>query len=500
MSLLGVDIGTSGCKAVAFSESGRMLFGSHQNYQLSFPMPNHCELDPSVVWASVMRVIHCVSNEVKAYDPIQAIGFSSLADSVTPVDSSGNHLANTIVGSTDRRAINEAERIKEIVGSETVFKLTGLPVHSMYAVPKIMWLKKHKPDLYSKAYKFVGWTELVQMKLGLSPIMDFSMGSRTLGMNIKTKSWDSKLIDCLGIDKEKFNPLDHSYRVVGEIDKKYAEPLALERGVVIVPGGFDQSCAALGVGVHSVDRAALSIGTCAVITAVTDTCNLSNQLLIGNHGCNAHVFEDKYISIAVLVSGGSVLRWYRDTIGELEAMRAQKLGKDPYEYIISLANDAPSKLFVVPYFAGCGTPKLNPNKKGIFFGLTLDTDRSQIVKALLEGICYELRLNIESLRQAGLDINHLRAVGGGSRSDRWMQLHADILGIPIEVTDVNEAGCRGAAFLAGYGKGIYTSQDDIIDMVKVKKIYEPRSNVSQIYDETYNNYKSLLHCLENVNL
>ena len=496
MSLLGLDIGTSGCKAVIFDEEGRELSHCHEEYQLQFPDSEKCELDPREVWDAVFHVMDSALSGMSVRDPIQAIGVSALADAVTPLDINGNFLSNTIVGSSDRRAVRQADRIEKTIGRKEIFQATGVPVHSMYTVPKIMWLKENQPELYHNTWKFAGWPEIVQLKLGLDPKTDYSMASRSMGFNIKTKKWDPQLLNNCGIDCEKLYSATRSCEIVGQFKDTSFSSTGMVKKPSIVAGGFDQCCAALGVGIVSSGIGALTLGTCGVITSLSDQCVLNDPLLEGNHGLNCFVLDDKYASFGIIVTAGSVLRWYRQELFSGIHDNTAAAMKDPYEHMINASPDTPSSIFVLPYFAGTGTPWLDPNQKGSIFGLTLNTGRLEILKGILDCICYELKLNIESMRKAGLQIKSLRAIGGGAKSDKWLQLISDVVELPIDVTCVTEAGCLGAAFLAGLGSKIYSSYSDIEDLVETVKTFEPRNNISRRHDSSYQTYRELTRRVE----
>jgi xylulokinase len=491
MSLLGVDIGTTGCKAAAFSESCKELSSCYEEYPLVVPQSDYCELDPRVVWEAVQSVIRRVSNEVSRSDPVRAIGISTLGDSVTPLDSSGSPLYNTIVGAADQRAVKQAHWIEERISREKIFALTGAPLHAYCSIPKVLWFRENLPELYEKCERFTGWQEIVQSRLRCEPAMDYSLASRTMLMDIHKKRWAESLFELCGIEQTLFYPLARASEVVGELDARRASPLGLTAGVKVVAGGFDQACCALGAGVLGRGAAALSLGTLEAVTAVYETPSLDTSLLRGNYGCNFHVWDGLYITFGYLTTAGAVLRWYRDTLGGAEVEEANSRGCDPYELMIESTPDRPSDLFVLPYFTGTGTPWLDLDQRGTVFGLSLGTDRSQIVKGILDGVCYEIRLNIEQMREAGISINRLRAVGGGSKSQRWMQLKADITGIPVEVMQIREAGCLGAALLAGRGVGLYSQINDLESRVGVVSVFEPREKKIGSYNDAYSKYLQL---------
>jgi xylulokinase len=491
MSLIGLDIGTTGCKAAAFDESGKMLSSHYEEYPLYIPEADQCELDPQEIWKAVERVIRGTALDVKSSDPVMAIGISTLGDSVTPLDKNGNPIYRTVVGAADRRAVSQTAWIEQHIGREDLFKLTGAPLHAYCTVPKIMWFRDNRPDVFRHAAKFGGWQEIIHTKLGLEPYMDYSLAGRTMLVNILTRDWAFDLFDICGIDPGLFSTLAGSNSVVGEIDSAHAEPLGLGPGVRVVTGGFDQCCCAMGAGVMESGMAALTLGTLEGITAVYDTCRLEKSLLEGNHGCGFHIADGFYFSLGYVTTSGAVLRWYRDTLGSVEVLEAEKHKQDPYDIMVNSTPDKPANVFILPYFSGTGTPWLDLKQKGSVFGLSLDTDRSEIIKGILDGICYEVKLNIESMESAGIIINRFRSVGGGAKSERWMQLKADITDVPVETTWITEAGCLGAAFLAGLGTGVYKSPEDINNIVSVNKVFEPRNSFKKQYEEKYLCYQDL---------
>jgi xylulokinase len=491
MSLIGLDIGTTGCKAAAFDEEGKMLSSYYKEYPLYIPEADQCELEPEEIWSAVQEVVRATSLDVKKKDPVWAVGISTLGDSVTPLGKKGDPIYRTVVGAADRRAVSQSDWIEEHISREKLFKLTGSPLHAYCAIPKILWFRENRPDIFNQAKKFTGWQEIIHTKLGLSPSIDYSLAGRTMLVNISTRDWAFDLFDICSVDPELFFPLSSSTNVAGKIGKACAEPLGLDPGVMVVTGGFDQCCCAMGAGVMESGMAALTLGTLEAITVIYDTCRLELPLLEGNHGCGFHILDDFYFSLGYVTTSGAVLKWYRDTLGSVEVREGLKTKQDPYEIMVNSTPDRPANVFALPYFTGTGTPWLDLNQRGAVFGLSLDTDRAEIIKGILDGICYEVRLNLESMESAGLTINRLRAAGGGARSDRWMQLKADITGVPVETAGVTEAGCLGAAILAGLGTGIYVSPEDIKEIVSVNKVFEPRSSFRKRYEDAYLCYKDL---------
>ena len=491
MSIMGLDIGTTGTKAVIFNDSGSILASHYIEYPLYTPAPDQCELNPNEVWSAVKKTMSATAAKNRSGDPVMAIGISTLGDSLTLLDKHGEPLCNTLVGAADRRAVPQIDILLRQYDRITLFEMTGEPISAASVIPKILWFRDNRPDIFERMSRFTGWQEIVHHRLGLEPSIDYSLASRTMLMDIHKRDWAEDLLHSLGLSPGQFCTLSPSHHVVGTLDTAYAKLLGLKPGTPVVAGGFDQCCCALGAGVLATGQVANTIGTLEGITAIFDSPKLQHALLDGYYGCGFHVIEDRYFSLGYITTSGGVLKWYRNILGNEEMEKARIQNIDPYEIIINSVDENPSPLYVLPSFAGAGTPWLDEREKGSIFGLTLGTEKRDIVKGILDGICYELRLNLETLASSGIAIESLRATGGGTRSDKWMQLKADITGIPVEVMDVREAGCLGAAFLGGIGAGLFSSPGDIHHLVKVRKVFEPRSRFREPYNHGYAHYVKL---------
>jgi xylulokinase len=488
---MGVDIGTTGTKAVVFDDVGSILASHYIEYPLYTPLAGQCELNPDEVWSAVKESITAAASKTTSRDPVTVLGISTLGDSLTLLDKNGSPLSNTLVGAADRRAVPQLDALMHHIDRVSLFEVTGEPLSAASVVPKIIWFRENKPEMFDQTAHFTGWQEIVHLRLGLDPSMDYSLASRTMLMDIHKRTWADEFLSSCGLSSDRFYPLAPSQHVVGTLTGTHAASLGLNPGITVVAGGFDQCCCALGAGVVSEGPVANTIGTLEGITAVSPSPRQQHSLLEGFYGCGIYVTGDSYFTLGYVTTSGGVLKWYRNTLGREEMEEAREHNRDPYELIIESVDDYPSPLFVLPSFAGSGTPWLNEREKGSMFGLTLGTEKRDIVKGILDGICYEVRLNLETLASSGIIIRSLRATGGGTRSDKWMQLKADITGIPVEVTDVHEAGCLGAAFLGGLGSGLYSSPGDIHQLVKVNRVFEPRPQYRKPYDQGYENYIKL---------
>jgi len=500
MSLLGIDVGTTGCKAVAFNETGNILASAYREYPLISPQPGWLELDPLQVWSLVKEVIKEVTSSSRLkYDPVKAMAVSALGEAVTPIDNSGNPLYHTIIA-LDSRAIPQCRWWEENFSRKRIFEITGMPLHPMYSLNKILWFRDNLPEVFNHTWKFLCWEDLVYYRLGLPPTIDYSLAARTMIFDIREKKWSPQILSLANLGGEKLAEPKPSGAVVGDISGELANELGLPRGTLVATGGFDQPCAALGAGIVESGIAVDGLGTVECITPAFAHPVLSNELLEGNFPCLPHVVEGMYVSLAFSFTGGSLLRWYRDNFGLREIEEAKQRGVDPYELIIARASTHPADIFILPHFVGTGTPWLDPRSKGAILGLTLSTTKAEIIRSILEGVTYEMMLNLKTMEKAGIKLEELRATGGGAKSHLWLQLKANMFGKKVVTLNVTEGGCLAVALLAGQAAGIYPSVKDAVkEVVQIKEEFYPDPEIQSHYQERYQIYAQIYPTIAKLN-
>ncbi|MBC7287771.1 MAG: hypothetical protein H5T86_06950 [Armatimonadetes bacterium] len=487
MSLIGMDVGSTGCKAVAFNADGQVLAQAYREYPEIYPAPGWIELCPHDMWDAICAVLRQVSEAVKN-DPPQALCISALGEAFTPIDREGRSLYNTIV-SPDARAVRQAESWRDRLGERRVFEITGMPLSPSFTLNKIMWMRDERPDIHAKTWKYLLWPDLIFFKLGLEPRLDWSLAGRTMAFDVVNKCWSQEMLDAAGLSADLFAEPIRPGEVVGELPASGAEATGLPRGCLIVAGGHDQPMNALGAGIIREGMAVDGMGTVECITVAFEKPVLTDAMLRNNYCCYPHVYDEMYASLAFTYSSGSILRWYRDNFGRWWRQEAQRTGADVYDLILSELPDGPTGLMLVPYFAGSGTPYLDALARGGILGLSLDVEEKTFIKALIEGICYEMRLNVERLAQAGVRIDRLRCTGGGAKSPVWLQLKADIIGIPAVTINVTESGCQAGAILGGVAAGVYESVDAAVEqLVQERQVFEPNPQMHERYQPFYELY------------
>lgn len=497
MGLMGLDIGTSGCKATIIDYEGNIKGQAYAEYSLESIKPGWHELNPELVWTSVKNVI---SNSLFGYtgEAIKAISVSSFGEAASPIDKNGRTLYNSIIY-IDKRGEEEARFIENKLGIDKVLSISGASIHPMYTINKIMWLKSHMPEIYEQTHKFLLFADFILFKLGAKPHTDYSLAARTMAFDVVNKKWSKEILDAVEIDEGKFGEAVQSGTIVGEILPRIADELGLPKNVLLVAGGHDQPCAALGAGVIRDGIAVDGLGTTECITPSFDRPVISPGMAKSSFACVPHVKKDMYVTYAFTFTSGSMLKWYRDNFGSEFRDEANKKGINMYDLLIEKAGSKPSDLFVLPHFAGAATPYMDTEAKGAIIGLNINTKNTDIIKAILEGITFEMMINLERLDEVGIKADELRAVGGLAKSDDFLQLKADMMGKKVVSLNVSEAGTLGVAILAGTASGVYNSLDQAVDLlVKKKKEFYPDKKLNDIYNEKFETYKELYPAVKRI--
>jgi xylulokinase len=495
MSLLGIDCGTTGCKAGIINAEGRFLALAYREYEIVRPQPDWAEMDSRAVWQKVNEVIAEVAQAAR-HDPVTALSITSMGEAITPVSAERAILGNCLL-MVDARGEEYAAALAVRPGRERLHAINGNVLGTAYSAPKLAWVRDHQPDLFRRADRFLLWAGLVGYLLGGEPATDRSLANRTLLFDLHTGDWSPELLAAMGIPLDKLPRVVPSHSVIGQVDDQLADELGLARGVKIIAGGHDQCCTALGAGVVKPGRAVYGIGTFLCVTPVYDVLPPSSIMLDAGMNIEHHVVPGLYVSFLYNGTGGSVLRWIRDTMACAEHVQARARGVDVYDQLMAELPAKPTNLIVLPHFAPCGPPTFDDRSSGVIAGLKLGTSRGELIKGILEGVTYYFAEGLGLIARAGLQVNEFRATGGGAKSDAWLQLTADILGQPIVRLQVSECGVLGAAILAGVGSGVFSSAAETVEaFVHITRTCEPSLSTHALYRERLERYQQLYPLLK----
>lgn len=487
MSILGLDIGTTGCKAIVINNEGRILSRAIGQYLMIHTQAGWAELDPTDVWKEIKSLFRQVSAEV-SNDPIQAISVSAMGDSITPCDQNMHPISNSILA-FDTRNIQEAKFFENTLGREWIFQKTGQPVHPTYSITKILWLKNNNPQIFKNADYFLCFEDLITGLLCGEAVFSYSSAARTMAFDINDYSWNEDILEIASIDAKKLAKPMASGTVVGRIQKDLAKEFHFSENVKIIIGGHDQPCGALGCDLFQDGVAMDSTGTVEVLLVTNDAPILSKEMLQSSICFWPHVKKGEYCACGQILTAGAAFQWFREVLGEKDAILAAEQNRDTYDVITSKFQEMPSSLLFVPHLSGSGTPEFNPNAKAALYGATLNTNKYDIAKSVLEGISFELKINTDLLEDAGIRIDTLRALGGAANSKTWMQIKADITGKMIEACQMKDQCPLGAAILAAYGIGMINDLSETTDFVKREyKVYEPEEKNQSVYRKKFYDY------------
>lgn len=492
---MGIDIGTSGCKAAVYDGNGLQLSLAYREYQILSKQEGWAELDTDQVIEGCFQVIKESSIQV-APNIIAGIGISSQGEAFTLIDQEGKALCNALV-SSDRRAGGYAKIWAEQFGLEKLYHITGHTPHPMFSLFKLLWIQDNLPRIWSLTYKILCFEDLLQYRLGVKdPAMGWPLAGRTMLFDVTNHCWNREILDAARIKEMQLSRPLKSGTVAGFIDPGIADYLSLSHDTFVVTGGHDQTCCGLGAGAILPGVAVYSAGTVECITPAFNKPVFTQTLRESNLCTYDHVIDNMYATVAFSLTGGNILKWFKDEFGCTETDLAKQSNGNPYELLLNQLPDKPTKLLVLPYFTPTGTPYFDSSAKGAIIGLDLSTRRRDILKALLEGVALEMRLNLEILEKSGYQVNELRMIGGGARSQVWNQLRADVIGKPISVLNVTEAGCKGVAILA---KAAHTKQpvaEIAIQWTRIIATIIP--DQSHCYDQKFLLYKELYQVLKSI--
>lgn len=493
MGLLGIEISRDGAAAVVYDIEGRQLGVGRGPYQPDCPEPGQTEIRMDRVWDGLRQAVgQAVAG---AGEAVTAMSLAVLGQAAVPIDGNGRALAPSVLPE-DVRTEELARDFQEKVSPIEVMRFTGMPAGHTYTVLKLLWLKQNAPEVYANTWKFMGWQDYVVGRLGLEPTTDASLAGRTQMFDIINREWADGIIDQAGLDRDKLSEVGAAGTVLGEISRKAADELGLPAGTKFVLGGLDSAVAALSVGAASSGHAMNATEGVEYLVSAFHEPVVDVGMMKNAFSCCPHVVPDMYVSVACNFTGTSLLRWYREVLGQEEERIAKESGRDVYEVITERMDDEPTSLMVLPYFTASGTPYMDPRPMGSIVGLTLQTGRGTLIRGLLEGLAFEMKLNMELLAESGIRLNEVHVTGPAARSRKWCQLKSEIFGLPVRRHLDTDAATLGAAMLAGIGVGIYENAATAVEFcVNPEEEVLPSGDRSDIYAGTFSRYRRLYPAL-----
>lgn len=489
--LIGLDVGTTATKAVAFDLAGVVRAEASSGYGLLTPGHGWVEQDPEALWRAVVEVLRTVAGQLDPSDRVLALAQSSQGGTTIPVDVAGAPLYNAISW-MDTRASEQAEVVRAQVGAEFIRTTTGWPLQGALPLQHIGWFRDNRPQLYASARHYLFVNDFIGQRLTGKLCMNPTDAGITQIFNIASGDWDERLLELVGVRRDQLSPVHPAGHLVGMLNRGTAAATGLPAGLSVANGAHDQYCAAVGTGVMQPGKVMLSCGTAWVVLAVIDDIEvgLRSGTAIGRHAVNG-----LWGALRSIGAVGSTLEWLIDNVWCGRAARADRT--DLYAAInAGAARAAPGAGGLLCYpLAGGHAASFGPARGG-FVGLSLPHTRDDMARAVMEGIACELRWAVTEMRQAGIDVAELRMVGGAARSNVWPQIVADVTAIPVVLPSMSQAASRGAAILAGTAVGVFRDpQAGFAAFRGTETNLAPDPACRELYEDMFAAYQELSEAL-----
>lgn len=491
--LLGVDLGTSGTKTVLFDENGQTLASKTIEYPLLQPKNGWAEQDPKFWYDATIDSIKSVlqTSKVNSEDVV-ALSIAGQMHGLVMLDKNGKVLRNSILW-CDARTQKQCDEITALVGKQRLIEINANPALTGFTAPKILWVRENEPEIYKECATILLPKDYVRYMLTGEKAMEISDASGTNLLDITNRVWSDEILEKLSIEKSLMPPIIESSAIAGHITKEIAALTGLKEGTIVAGGAGDNAAAALGTGVCKEGDAFVTLGTSGVIFAHTNKPSIDP---LGRVHTFCAAVKNSWTAMSCTLAAGLSLRWTRDELYSFEKNAEAAKGNDVYNLMTENASKIPvgaDGLVYLPYLMGERSPVLDPNARGVFFGLTARHTKSHMTRAVLEGITLSQRHNLDVLHQMDINPVNLTACGGGAQSPFWRQLLADILQCKIVTTTSKEGPALGAAILAGVAAGVFESvEQGCAKLVKMsEKFSDTNKDNAAKYDEVYKMYSFL---------
>jgi xylulokinase len=479
--VLGLDVSTTATKALLLSDGGRLLGTAATSYPAEAPHPGWSEQDPAVWWdAAATAIRQVLATTGVEGEAVEAVGAAGQMHGLVLLDAGRKVLRPAILWN-DQRTGAECDEIRSAVGTERLLAITGNDALTGFTAPKILWVRRHEPEVWSRAAHVLLPKDLVRLRLTGEFATDKADGAGTLLMDLARRDWSPEVLDALAISPAFLPATFEGPDVTGHVSSEAAALTGLRAGTPVVGGAGDQAAAAVGVGAVTPGILSVSLGTSGVVFASSDTALVEPE---GRLHAFCHAVPDRWHLMGVMLSAAGSLSWYRDTLAptvDLETLVREAASVEP----------GSEGLTFLPYLTGERTPYPDPLARGAFVGLTSRHTRAHLTRAVLEGVAFGLRDSLELLHAMGLaDHAEARITGGGSRSELWRQVVADVLDLRVASMETAEGAAFGAAILASVGAGWHPSVDDAVaHAVRTARVDEPR--YPSAYRDAYDRYRAL---------
>jgi xylulokinase len=489
--LLGVDIGTTGVKALAVRPDGAIAAESFSGYEISSPRSGWAEQNPDEWWTAFCAATQQLLRKgVKAED-IAAVGLSGQMHTSVFLDADMKVIRPAILW-CDVRTASQCRAMTERLGFETLRQEASNPALEGFTAPKILWLRDNEPENFARLRHLLIAKDYIRYRLTGELATDVSDAAGTVLFNVRERKWSDTILSALDIDPAILPAVVGSHEVSGQVHREASQASGLRRGTPVVNGGADNACAAVGAGIIDEGAVQSSIGSSGVVLAALEKHRVDDAMRLH---CMNHAAPGRWYLMGVMLAAGLSLKWFKETLCKEETESARRSGLDVYDVISEMAAGIPpgcEGLIFLPYLTGERTPHGDPNARGMFCGLSLRHTKAHMARAVMEGVAFGLRDSLELVRQLGVQVRQVILVGGGAKSALWRQIQADVFGQPVRTLKVKDAAPFGAALLAGVGARVFRDCRDAVERtVRHGEDTVPIARNVARYNDSYSIYREL---------
>ena len=483
--VLGIDIGTTSVKAVLVSSSGVLLDEASEGHDLLSPHPNWAEEDANIWWRNTQQAVkNLLARHPDQAGQIRAIGVSGMVPAIVLLDGDGNPLRNTIQ-QNDARALEQIQRLQREIPQEELYARTGGYTNQQHVLPRLLWVKEHEPEVWSRIRTVVGSYDYIVLQLTGVKSLEMNWAVESGLLDIRTGAWIEEYFAPFGLPQEWFPPVNPSIQVVGHT--RNCGALGLADGIPVIAGSADHVASTLAAGIIQEGDLLIKFGGAGDILYCVEEITTSKELFF-----DYHIVPQKYLLNGCMAASGSLVKWFTNDIIDAKSPTIFK-DLDKGAEKVPAASDG---LVILPYFLGEKTPIFDPTARGTMFGLTLSHTKEHIFRAILEAVIYGFRHHIEVIQNLGYRPKQIIATNGGARSKFWCQIAADVLGQTVRSYPSHPGSALGVAFLAGMGTGVFTSWEQIHAFLTDFQVYTPNPEHVEIYNRSYRIYRDLYEALK----
>ncbi len=497
--LLGIDVGTTNVKAAAFDPTGKLLSLTSSRLPVIRPQANWEEYDPEALFTHTAQTVRSTLEKLGAQTHVAGVAVASMAETAIPVNSQGRILHNAVAWH-DERSLVQAEYLREQLGAEKIYGITGLPPAYIFGLNKLLWFKQNAAEQFSQMACWLNVADYIAYRLSGAQVTDLSLASRLMALDLKTATWSSEILEHCSIPASCFAELGPSGQKIGLVHSEAAAATGLAKGTVVVTGGHDHPCGAFALGITKPGDVLDSMGTSESIFTVMNEPRLEPELAHTGYQQGFHVVENTSYVNGGLYTSGRCIEWIKDLLQiETESFY------DILHNLATTASPGSEGVIFLPHLRMANTPVDDPNSRGAFLGLSVGTNRACIARAVLEGLAYEAQFAFDGLKTFfAIQPERVRAIGGGTRNPLLMRIKASLFGSAIDIFEMDEATALGAAMLAGLGSGVYGSVTEAVSSVRlVATPVQPENSFNsyycniynQLYKQLYGELKTINHCI-----